>query len=201
MAELKDLLRRGPEVLVPSWRRDPPVSPGPLLQAVNRAMQDELVDAIARPLYFGGVALAAALLSPVYAASRVLGVLRRRAALREHAASDLELAVVVTGCDSGFGKMFATSLCVQGKFTVFACCLTAEGAEDLAPHVTANGGAAIVMDVTKDKDVDATFAKVEAWLAAKPAARRLHAVVSNAGIGEGGPIDMCPVAMFERAMA
>ena len=35
-----------------------------------------------------------------------------------------DLAVVVTGCDSGFGKALALELLSRG-YTVFACCLQA----------------------------------------------------------------------------
>ena len=76
------------------------------------------------------------------------------------------LAVFITGCDSGFGRALALHLLGRG-YTVFAGCLTKEGAASLP---AAAGGAAsrlhaIACDVTSDRDVDAAVAAVRKWAA------------------------------------
>lgn len=44
-------------------------------------------------------------------------------------------AIVITGCDSGFGKQLALTLARKG-FRVYACCLTQRAADELKKEVS-----------------------------------------------------------------
>ncbi|CAD7702127.1 unnamed protein product [Ostreobium quekettii] len=89
-------------------------------------------------------------------------------------------SVLVTGCDSGFGRLAALSLARSHNATVFAGCLTRSGAEALEKD---SGGriVAFVMDVTAEADVQGALELVTQRLEGRP----LHAVVNNAGGSEG----------------
>lgn len=110
-----------------------------------------------------------------------------------------ELAVYVTGCDSGFGKDIAYKLSERG-FVVFAACLTKEGVEQYAdaPSVVA-----LKVDVTKKEQVDDARTKISSWLSSAEAdkpPRFLHAVINNAGIGSIGCIDWLTIEDFRKDM-
>lgn len=81
--------------------------------------------------------------------------------------------VLITGCDSGFGKALARALAERG-WPVYAACLTDKGAAALAavPNV-----AAVRMDVTRQEEVDAAVARI----AAEHPEKGLYALVNNAG--------------------
>lgn len=70
-------------------------------------------------------------------------------------------AVLVTGCDTGFGNLLARKLDKAG-FKVLACCLFPDGSgakqlkEDSSPLLSI-----IKLDVTSDKDVEEAYEKVE----------------------------------------
>lgn len=109
-----------------------------------------------------------------------------------------DLAVYITGCDSGFGKDLATQLAADGYF-VFAGCLTADGIHsyDGIERVTP-----LQADVTKEDQVLQAASVVTDWLqdssAEKP--RFLHAVINNAGCGAGGFVDWVDLHLFQRDM-
>ena len=104
-----------------------------------------------------------------------------------------QLAVLVTGRDTGFGRALALEL-VQRGYTVFAGRLQPEAdASSELLHVCK-------MDVTSDADVDATAERVRAWVEEAPG-RRLLSVVSNAGVGTGGPFEWIPLSEYERDSA
>ena len=89
-------------------------------------------------------------------------------------------AVLITGCDSGFGHLLAERLHAM-EFTVFACCLKNEETSDVALgllKIGTNTGRmhVIQMDVTSQKDVDRARQIVEAHLPTKG----LWGVVNNA---------------------
>lgn len=104
-----------------------------------------------------------------------------------------QLAVVITGCDSGFGRDLALELMREG-FVVFCGCLMKESLKSFKDEKLA---VPIQMDVTKDADVDKVAKAVKDWLA-KDEDRHLHALVNNAGIGTSGLIDWVPVSAFQK---
>jgi len=132
--------------------------------------------------------------------------------------SSPELAVVVTGCDSGFGKeiaLFAASK--QVGYIVFACCLREESFDSfkLIPNVVP-----VKVDVTSDDDVNKLVEKVEEWIERKGEEddekddgddeepekqhlrprRALHALVNNAGVGLGFVVDLTDMNVYRKVM-
>ncbi|XP_019909451.1 retinol dehydrogenase 7 [Esox lucius] len=89
-------------------------------------------------------------------------------------------AVLITGCDSGFGNHLARRLDAQG-FVVFACCLFPDevGAQTLLKESSSNVKI-LKLDVTKDEDVMQARTVVQSNLPEKG----LWAVVNNAGISD-----------------
>jgi len=102
-------------------------------------------------------------------------------------------AVFISGCDMGFGEHAALALDKLG-FKVFAGCLTKDGAEKLKNNASSKL-VTIQMDITKAEDVD-NAAKV--ITAAAP--KGLWAVINNAGIGIGGPIEWLPMVDYRRVI-
>ncbi|CAD5233867.1 unnamed protein product [Bursaphelenchus xylophilus] len=88
-------------------------------------------------------------------------------------------AVLITGCDSGFGNGLAKR-CMEHGMTVFASCTTDEGRKLLTEECRSMNGQlhAFLMDVTSDEDVEKTRQFIEDTVG--PAG--LHAIVNNAGI-------------------
>ncbi len=118
----------------------------------------------------------------------------RRAGLRA-LSSNGGAAVVVTGCDSGFGRLIAMELHTLGA-TVFAGCLTQAAIDELS---RACGGdaermRAFRLDVTRDADVQAAAELV------RRSGRRLAAVVNNAGVSAFGWAEALDVATYQRNM-
>lgn len=97
-------------------------------------------------------------------------------------------AVIITGCDSGFGRDLALALYERG-WRVYACCLTDAGASDLTERCSGDGMVAVQVDVTKQADVDRVVA-----LVGREARGKLFALVNNAGIGRGGIVDWMPMS-------
>jgi NADP-dependent 3-hydroxy acid dehydrogenase YdfG len=117
-----------------------------------------------------------------------------------------ELAVVITGCDSGFGKEFALWAADAG-YVVFAGCLSK------ASFVNFDDTSIrpLVMDVTKDDDVSHAVRLVQHWIdeaqrssssspSSQPKRRVLHALCNNAGIGVLAPIDLMKLSEIENIM-
>jgi len=87
-------------------------------------------------------------------------------------------AVLVTGCDSGFGLAIVKKVLAETEAHVIAGAVTDDGIrrlEALGDRVTA-----AKMDVTSDEDVDRVFKDLEA------SGRQLAGLVNNAGIGVYG---------------
>jgi len=73
-------------------------------------------------------------------------------------------AVLITGCDSGFGNLLARKLDAAG-FRVFACCLFPQGSG--AKQLTADCSSKlriVKLDVTSDEDVDAAYEHIKQGL-------------------------------------
>ena len=109
-----------------------------------------------------------------------------------------DLAVVVSGCDSGFGEGVAERLSAKG-FTVFAGCLTASGVRRWKGVANVK---ALPLDVTSEKSVADALRLVEAWVGEKRGggSRSLHALVNNAGIGTSGLVDWHAFEGFKKTM-
>lgn len=109
-----------------------------------------------------------------------------------------ELAVMITGCDSGFGQQLAFALAKRG-YIVFAGCLRQEAMAQFEgePNIVS-----MLMDVTKDDQVQAAAKLVDKWLTIGDCEREryLHAVVNNAGIGHGGLVDWLNLSAFQQDM-
>lgn len=70
--------------------------------------------------------------------------------------------VLITGCDSGFGKMAALRLDRLG-FRVIATCLTSQGIKKLQDEGSARM-ATYIMDVTNSSQIKEVFCEVQALL-------------------------------------
>jgi len=88
-------------------------------------------------------------------------------------------AVLITGCDTGFGNGCVFK-CAEEGMTVFAACLTEQGAVEVTKQSHSYPGkvTAFVLDVTSDESVKAAQQLVEESVG--PAG--LHGIVNNAGI-------------------
>lgn len=114
-------------------------------------------------------------------------------------------AVMITGCDSGFGHMTSLALNQMG-FVVFSTVLNpeGEGAKELLKK-SRNRIQLLKMDVTNSEEVEAAKTKVESFLKDNElGVKELFAVVNNAGIASGGEIEwMSPGSVddFESHLA
>lgn len=181
-------------------REYPP--PGPTTQKINALLHKEPFASISYGLIWSALLLVATPIAVLILGFATifklivwyLGTWENVYDPAEH--SDKELAVVITGCDSGFGKEIAYWASDAG-FVVFAGCLTAQSLEQFQ-----QGPRAIIaaqMDVTKDSDVSSMATKVDEWLQAKKG-RVLHAIINNAGIGCLAGIDWLEVEDFYQVM-
>ncbi|XP_070786847.1 D-beta-hydroxybutyrate dehydrogenase, mitochondrial [Enoplosus armatus] len=113
---------------------------------------------------------------------------------RSHVEDGHGYAVLITGCDSGFGHQLAQCLDHKG-FVVFAGCLSPEGAgaQNLNRHSSSNLKI-LKLDVTNDEDVQQAKKTVEENLPEKG----LWAVVNNAGITDWAEIEWSAVGDFQN---
>ena len=125
-------------------------------------------------------------------------LLAPRASLARHQVTP-SLAVVITGCDSGFGEALALRAAAAG-FTVFAGCLTPQGVKRL--RAAGEHLHAFSLDVTSERSIaEAVDEVIAPWLNSRRARNRaLHALVNNAGIGASGLVDWAPLESFRRVM-
>ncbi|XP_078352169.1 short-chain dehydrogenase/reductase family 9C member 7-like [Oculina patagonica] len=109
--------------------------------------------------------------------------------------SDLEKkAVLITGCDSGFGYELAKKLDAQG-LRVFAACLTSEGEAKLKNECSQELRT-LKMDVTESSDVQKALELVKSNLPSQG----LWALVNNAGVGFPGLIEWETVEGMKRTV-
>uniref|UniRef100_A0A7E4WC84 Retinol dehydrogenase 7-like n=1 Tax=Panagrellus redivivus TaxID=6233 RepID=A0A7E4WC84_PANRE len=108
--------------------------------------------------------------------------------------------VLISGCDSGFGRQLALRLLADGV-NVFAGCFTVSGADSL---VADSGGLKgklfpVDLDITSQKSVDACFETVRKVLNQKNA--NLWGLVNNAGfLAVYGPMDWTDVVDYEQSI-
>ncbi|CAG2171164.1 unnamed protein product [Oppiella nova] len=107
-------------------------------------------------------------------------------------------AILITGCDTGFGNLLAQQLDSKG-FTVFASCLDPEskGAQDLL-NTCSKRLKVLKLDVTKDEDVKEAVDFVRNNLQTN----KLWSIVNNAGILHFLPVEWGRegVDIFKRQM-
>uniref|UniRef100_A0A3Q1EG81 Zgc:113142 n=1 Tax=Acanthochromis polyacanthus TaxID=80966 RepID=A0A3Q1EG81_9TELE len=103
-------------------------------------------------------------------------------------------AILITGCDSGFGHHLAGSLERRG-FVVFAGCLYPDGtgAQSLVSQSSRNLKI-LKLDVTKDEDVKRAKAVIQENLPEEG----LWAVVNNAGISDWSEIEWSSIEDFQH---
>uniref|UniRef100_A0A0K0FYL0 NAD(P)-binding protein n=1 Tax=Strongyloides venezuelensis TaxID=75913 RepID=A0A0K0FYL0_STRVS len=104
--------------------------------------------------------------------------------------------IIITGCDSGFGKELAIK-CNNKGFIVFACCLTKEGYDNISN--TNKRIIPYILDITDSSNINEfvdyvtnTISNSESWI--------LYALVNNASIfGAYGPDDWTKLDFYENA--
>ncbi|XP_037332722.2 D-beta-hydroxybutyrate dehydrogenase, mitochondrial [Pungitius pungitius] len=103
-------------------------------------------------------------------------------------------AVLITGCDSGFGHHLARRLDRRG-FVVFAGCLCPEGAGPRSLVREGCGNVTVLkLDVTSDAEVQQAKRVVQENLPEKG----LWAVVNNAGITDWAEIEWSSIGDFQK---
>ncbi|KAJ1560945.1 hypothetical protein HK405_005448, partial [Cladochytrium tenue] len=105
------------------------------------------------------------------------------------------LSVLVTGCDSGFGRTIAVSLAARGLH-VFAGCLTDAGVTDLQNVDVATGSLdAFIMDVTNSEHVAAARDRVQ-----RACPDGLYCLINNAGVHCAYNWELTPMDLIKRDM-
>ena len=108
-----------------------------------------------------------------------------------------ECSIVITGCDSGFGRELVEPLTARG-YTVFAGCLKKESFTHFKNDALA---IPLQFDVTSDKSVADALKTVSAWLEGGGTKKRyLHAIVNNAGVGIPTMIDWAALSDFKTCI-
>ncbi len=106
--------------------------------------------------------------------------------------------VVVTGCDSGFGRDLAISLTHDG-FEVVAGCMNEMSLSDLEALGSDRRLHAVHLDVTDDDSVRKFEASVSDLLQRTPGLA-MFSLVNNAGVGQGGLVDWCSLDSYKWMM-
>ncbi|KAL1472820.1 hypothetical protein MTO96_022725 [Rhipicephalus appendiculatus] len=101
-------------------------------------------------------------------------------------------AVLITGCDTGFGHLLANYLARDG-FLVFAGCLDANGEGAMTLKRQSNIKV-LQMDVTKDVEIEGAHRVIKEELGT----RKLWAVVCNAAIMNSGLVEWLTMASITR---
>jgi len=107
-------------------------------------------------------------------------------------------SVLITGCDSGFGKLLAEKLFQEGS-VVYAGCLTSQGCETLnklCPSTTRMK--TFKIDITNDKSVAEARDFVFKDLENSPDG--LWGLINNAGILKGYFIEFTPIDTFQQLL-
>lgn len=175
-------------------------APGPVLQWLNELLHQEPFSFLFYGLYWCIILI---ILSPIMGILLMLQTVLKLA--RYLVGFDdvvpqqgMELGVIITGCDSGFGQQLAFAL-ARDRFTVFAGCLRAEAMDQFKEDKRI---IPLLMDVRKDDQVKAVASLVNKWISIgdSKTPRYLHGVVNNAGIGHGGLVDWVELEDFQQDM-
>jgi len=100
--------------------------------------------------------------------------------------------VLITGCDTGFGRLLSAALDKDG-YNVISGCLTEDGVKGLTRELSERA-TVLRLDITSDEDVARCLARV------KQQTPVLHALVNNAGINSGSLIDWSSMNDFRKVM-
>lgn len=121
-----------------------------------------------------------------------------------------EMAIVITGCDTGFGKELVFELVnkqYSGLSVIFAGCLQEESfgqfPTTVSPATTSSTTriVPILMDVTNEGQILEAATVVNDWIQNEDHKNRhLHAIVNNAGIGVPGLVDWVELSDFRKCM-
>ena len=174
--------------------------PSPLLQRINDLLHTEpyslLVHGIFWAVLFFGARFAG--FAMIFWTTLRFVLYRVGYSTKTVDTSTQDLAVVISGCDSGVGYDLAMA-CEAKGYHVFCGCLKEESLASFAPKERMT---AVVVDVCKDQDVSKLGKIVVEWMNAAKADRTrfLHAVVNNAGIGGGGLVDWIDMDVYEKNM-
>mmetsp|Transcript_9067 Transcript_9067/g.12150 ORF Transcript_9067/g.12150 Transcript_9067/m.12150 type:complete len:377 (+) Transcript_9067:191-1321(+) len=106
-------------------------------------------------------------------------------------------AVLITGCDSGFGRGISVRLYNKG-FIVFAACLTAKGVEELSAQCPDKKRMnAFMMNVTEDQSVEDGLKFVRERVDKE---RGLWALINNAGVLRGADLELCSMEDWKLSL-
>lgn len=97
--------------------------------------------------------------------------------------------VLITGASSGLGKETALKLALEG-YRVFAGVRKQEDAQNLE-NLNQNIKA-VFLDVTSDASVESAFENIS------NETKNLYALINNAGIALGGPVEFLPISMLQK---
>ncbi|KAJ8026550.1 D-beta-hydroxybutyrate dehydrogenase, mitochondrial [Holothuria leucospilota] len=107
-------------------------------------------------------------------------------------------AVLVTGCDSGFGHGIAIRLDKLG-FYVYASCLFPDGeGSKILQQQCSKRLKVIKLDVTKQDEVDRAVEQIEKDI--KLLGIEFWGLVNNAGVSVYGLVEWCTMEMFTRVL-
>ncbi|XP_022792972.1 retinol dehydrogenase 7-like [Stylophora pistillata] len=101
--------------------------------------------------------------------------------------------VLITGCDSGFGRETAIRLDKMGAY-VLATCLTEEGEKSLR-SATSDKLKTFRLDVTNSEQIKDLYEDIQRLL---PSDQGVWGLVNNAGIAITGPIEWIPLQKSKR---
>jgi hypothetical protein len=180
--------------------------PSPLAHNINAQLHKDAISPIVHAFFW---TLVFQLLTPfavlgLWTRAIVQLVFMKRGGDNEYAPSSSDnkkeqLAVFITGCDSGFGKETAIWAATAG-YVVFAGCLFQESFD----HFKHGPGTIlpIQIDVTNNDSVAAAFRIVENLIndTSGNQKRVFHALINNAGIGRQGLVDWLDLADFQKVM-
>jgi len=224
------------------------IRPGPLLQKVNVLVHREPYQSVLYHLYWTcvlvfvmplmGVCL---LLLGVVKVLRQLvsyavsGEMRQRTIdpqellHREKNNGGVELAVLITGCDSGLGHQLALRLAKEGIVVFAGCYQNPTDSKPFANNAEAASSSSrssrnirpLWLDVTNQEHVDRAYREVEDWRAFRdnsgehddpggdagagqpvgnPPSRHFYALLNNAGVARGGYVDWCQLSDYEQCL-
>ncbi|XP_056423835.1 retinol dehydrogenase 7-like [Hyla sarda] len=128
----------------------------------------------------------------------LLGIAIRTRLRNKHVLLDPQgRAVLITGCDSGFGNLLAHRLLDLG-FTVFAACLfpDGDGAQALRHHSAPGQVKVIRLDVTSDKEIE----QVKQYVQDNLPEKGLWGLINNAGISMWGMVEWLTIDKFQRVL-